>query len=155
MSAGLSSSDESGPVAVPYTTTTFPATLGVPISSNSSLLNSFSPLHPHESCLSAGLSDPSTLLSSDGESSSGASFDYFSPGPFPGSYVSPSPSSPFFQPGQEESHQQKEKYSAVLASVLEACLQGLSQGVLPRGNGEGGFRADGSFSEGLVFFECM
>ena len=155
MSAGLPSSNKSGPVAVPYSSSTFLVTVGSSIPSDSALHNPFTSLLFHESHLSAGLSDSSTLLSSDGGSNPGESLSYFSPGPFPRSYVSPSPSSPFFQPGQEESHQQKEKYSAVLASVLEAGLQGLSQGVLPGGNGEGGFRADGSFSEGLVFFECM
>ena len=155
MSAGLPSSNKSGPVAVPYSSSTFLVTVGSSIPSDSALHNPFTSLLSHESHLSAGLSDSSTLLSSDGGSNPGESLSYFSPGPFPRSYVSPSPSSPFFQPGQEEGCQQEEEHLAALASVLEVGLQGLSQGVLPRGGREGDFGSDVSVFEGSLFFERM
>ena len=74
---------------------------------------------------------------------------------FPGSYVTPSPLSPFLQSGQEEGRQQEEEHSAVLASALEVGLQGLSQGVFPRGSREGDFGSNFLFFDGSAFFERM
>ena len=122
---------------------------------DASVHHGLSSLHPHESRISSGFFDSPTHVASSGESSSGDSLSYFSPGPFPGGYSTSSPSNPFIQASQEEVRAQEEERASALALALEEGLQGLSEGVRSRGSGGGSFGAARSFSEGEAHFRAL